>query len=328
MPAIQLPTQASPTPERCDTDRQLLERYVAHGDEGAFTTLVRRHAVSVLRACRRVLPHLADAEDVSQQTFVLLARRSRSIAWRASIRGWLCAVARRQALHARSALARSRRREELRGLFNADGYLNRSAESALADAARRELRSVVVSELDQLPEKYRAPAILCYLEGKTNQEAARLLGWPAGSMSRRLARARSLLHDRLTRKGFPLLVLLLLSVTGLFHLNRDMAADQVAQVMSDLRGPAAVLDRLETDPRAVDPAEIRNAAWQSAAAADRIRSPQSHLNRTGWERDVAAMHESAVALADALRGQDEQTILHRARRLHATCQHCHLVFRR
>ena len=65
----------------------------------------------------------------------------------------------------------------------------------------RDIRRVLDAALGQLPEKYRAPVVLCYLEGKTNEEAARQLGWPPGTMSRRLQRARSLLRQRLGRCG-------------------------------------------------------------------------------------------------------------------------------
>ena len=77
-------------------------------------------------------------------------------------------------------------------------------EGPALDVCRGELRSLLDEELRQLPTKYREPLILCYLEGKTNEQAAHHLGWPIGSMSRRLARGRGLLRRRLLRRGVTL----------------------------------------------------------------------------------------------------------------------------
>src|SRR3954466_1279462 len=72
------------------------------------------------------------------------------------------------------------------------------------DHSWSELRPVLHDEVNRLPEKYRVPVILCYLEGKTNEEAAQLLHWPVGTVKGRLSRARDLLRSRLTRRGLAL----------------------------------------------------------------------------------------------------------------------------
>ena len=135
-----------------------------------------------------------------------------------SVDGWLCAVARPAgaerpcqglpAVPSRTPIRQPRRwsiRWERVELFPSDYH-------PLCDPwdeiHRRDLSRVLHGALGQLPEKYKAAIELCYLEGKTNEEAARQLGWPAGSMSRRLKRARSLLRLRLVRMGLMLAVCL------------------------------------------------------------------------------------------------------------------------
>jgi hypothetical protein len=102
---------------------------------------------------------------------------------------WLHGVAYRTALHARARTVRREHHErEAASMYPA---------ASDADQARNDLRQRLDEELQRLPEVYRAPLVMCYLEGKTNIEAARILGWPPGSMSSRLTRGRELLRDRL-----------------------------------------------------------------------------------------------------------------------------------
>ncbi len=180
-----------------DSDGLLLERFGANRDEAAFTALVRRHGAMVFGVCRRVLCHEHDAEDVFQATFLVLARKAASLRSQRSLGGWLHEVAYHLALRVRENTARRQRNEsEVRSMTPRQ-------EPAL-DVCQQELRSLLDEELRQLPAKYREPLILCYLEGKTNEQAAQQLGWPIGSMSRRLARGRELLRRRLIRRGIAL----------------------------------------------------------------------------------------------------------------------------
>jgi RNA polymerase sigma factor (sigma-70 family) len=180
------------------TDSQLLERFAGQRDEAAFAVLVKRHGPMVLAVCRRLLQNTHDADDAFQATFLVLVRKAGSIAQPELLANWLYGVAYRVAVKARVRAARRSEHERRAPAM--------SLEDPLSEVTGRELRSVLDAEMNHLPEKYRAPLVLCYLEGKTNEEAARQLGWPTGSISGRLARARELLRKRLVRRGLALSV--------------------------------------------------------------------------------------------------------------------------
>jgi RNA polymerase sigma factor (sigma-70 family) len=185
------------------SDRQLLERFLRRHDEVAFEALVQRHGPMVLGVCRRVLGNEADAEDAFQATFLVLARKAQSVVKPELLAGWLFGVAWRVARKARAQVAR-RRKIEADG-----GPAPMSPPDPLQEVALQEMRVLLDEELQRLPRKYQAPLVLCYLEGLTNQEAARQLGWPIGSMSYRLARGRQMLRDRMGRRNRSLAPFLL-----------------------------------------------------------------------------------------------------------------------
>ena len=178
------------------TDAELLERFRAQRDEAAFTLLVQRHGPMVLGVCRRLLGEYHGAEDAFQATFLVLSHKAAAIHKSGSLAAWLHGVARRIARKARGSALRRQEQER------------RSAVEARAEpvdeATWDELRLVLDDELSQLPEKYRVPVVLCYLQGKTNEQAARELGCPKSSLSWRLGRARELLRERLVRRGITL----------------------------------------------------------------------------------------------------------------------------
>jgi RNA polymerase sigma factor (sigma-70 family) len=177
-------------------DDQLLERFTTRHDEGAFEALVQRYSSLVHGVCRRVLGHAQDAEDAFQATFLILARKAGTISKKQSLASWLYKVAYRTALRARSDKARRRSQEQ--------HALPRPALYSPADAARRELGMVLDEEVQRLPEKYRVPILLCYLQGQTNAEAAAQLNWPTGTVKIRLMRGREMLRQRLLRRGITL----------------------------------------------------------------------------------------------------------------------------
>src|SRR5216684_1077464 len=190
-----------------ETDQELLARFAARHEEAVFERLMERHGPMVLGVCRRMLSHEQDAEDVFQATFLVLARKAKSIRKRGSLGSWLCGVAYRLALKLRVTAARRRARErqasemQSRFTFRAGEMI---ATPTQTDSTWSDLRPLLDQELHRLPEKYRAPLVLCYLEGKTHLEAAQTLGWPSGSMSKRLEQGRELLRLRLGRRGVVL----------------------------------------------------------------------------------------------------------------------------
>jgi RNA polymerase sigma factor (sigma-70 family) len=179
------------------SDRELLRRFQAERDEGAFAEIVRRHQPMLLRVCRRVLSDGHDAEDVCQAAFLVLAKRASAVRWHDSVAGWLYRAARRLALKLQRADCRRRR-------YEARAQHRPPADEPPAALAARELQGVLDSELGRLPEKYRAPILLCCLEGRTRDEAARFLGWPLAAVKNRLEQGRARLRRRLARRGVTL----------------------------------------------------------------------------------------------------------------------------
>ena len=182
------------------TDAQLLHRYCSEHDQEAFADLVFRHGALVRSVCRRVLQHDQDAEDAFQAAFLVLAVKARSIRKGVTVPSWLHRVAFRVAMNAKKA----------RRLLPQDSSAAaaRPQDEPATAAALREAQVIVDEELNRLPEKYRAPFVLCCLDGMSRAEAATELGLKEGTLSSRLARARQELQQRLTRRGVVLSVAL------------------------------------------------------------------------------------------------------------------------
>ena len=177
------------------TDGQLIERFLSQRDdagEAAFRALVERHAPMVLRICRDILGDWHEAEDASQATFIVLARKSGSIQKRDSIVSWLFGVACRVAAKAKAKAARHRRHEERSAAL--------AAGTIVLDDSRVPWLELY-EEIDRLPEHLRGPLVLCYLKGHSQREAAARLGCPVRTLQNHLARGRERLRSRLARQG-------------------------------------------------------------------------------------------------------------------------------
>ncbi len=181
-------------PASGQSDGELLARFAASGDGAAFAALLGRHGPLVLSVCRRLLGHRQDAEDAFQATFLVLVSRAGAVSNRESLGSWLYRVAHRTALKARAAGDRRRRRE---------AQVDELPHPAAPPGEPRDW-GAVYDELNRLPGKYRAALVHCDLQGHSRREAAALLGLPEGTLSSRLATARRMLGERLSRRGVAL----------------------------------------------------------------------------------------------------------------------------
>jgi RNA polymerase sigma factor (sigma-70 family) len=174
------------------SDRQLVEWALARHDDAAFQAIVQRHGPMVYRVCRRALQHPQDAEDAFQATFLLLAQKLGTLRRQGSLASWLHGVAHRVTLKARARAAARRRHEQ-----------QAATPDALPpdDVTWREVRAALDLELSRLPDRWRLPLILCYLEGRTQDEAAGQLGWSKSTLRRRLRAGRNALGRRLKGHG-------------------------------------------------------------------------------------------------------------------------------
>jgi RNA polymerase sigma factor (sigma-70 family) len=189
----QLRTIASARAYEERSDPELLKLFLTQREEAAFVALVKRHGPMVLHVCRRIQGNEHDAEDVFQATFLLLARKAGSISKPESLASWLHGVAHRLALEAK--VQGSRRQTYERQAADMRSTSDDSQENW------RDLQETLDAALRQVPEKYRLPLLLCYLQGKTQEEAARQLGCPLGTVRSRLARGRERLKEVLERQG-------------------------------------------------------------------------------------------------------------------------------
>ena len=181
---------------RAFSDGELVRRLVEESDECALEALVRRHGPMVLGVCRRVLANSHDAEDAFQATFLLLMQKAGSLRLQGSVSSWLYGVACRVARRA-SADAARRRVHESRAPAQ-------SCPDTVREVTLREAQAAFDKALTRLPEKYRAPLVLCCLDGKTRDEAARELHCSLNTLKSRLEQGRDLLRRGLAGHGLTL----------------------------------------------------------------------------------------------------------------------------
>ena len=169
-------------------DAVLLNAYAQTRDAEAFAELVRRYAGLVYGTCLRVTRNPDEAEDAAQECFIELAKRAGSIT--GSLPGWLHATARHKAI---DGLRKASTRRE---------YEGQAVEMAQQrDTTWDDVMPHVDEALAVLPEELRAPILLHFLEGRTQEETAAALGVNQSTVSRRLEKGLETLRGQLKRSG-------------------------------------------------------------------------------------------------------------------------------
>jgi RNA polymerase sigma-70 factor (ECF subfamily) len=172
-------------------------RRVRDGETALFEILMRRYNQRLFRVARAILKDDGEAEDVMQQAHVNAYVHLDQFAERASFSTWLTKIA------VYEALARSRRRRatELHTVFESGEdtmtQIQTSAPNPEHQAFATELRILLESAIDSLPEHHRIVFTLREIEGLSTAETAECLSISEENVKTRLHRARALLRDHL-----------------------------------------------------------------------------------------------------------------------------------
>jgi RNA polymerase sigma factor (sigma-70 family) len=214
---------SSPSAPPPSGDAEALRHFVASADGESFERLVRSHERLVMGVCVRVLGNRHAAEDAFQETFLSLAKRAATIRDPGSLAGWLHRVASNEALRLR---IQSQRRAAREAAVEMEAVVPPPAPED------RQVFALIDETLGELPDKYRLPLVLRYMEGLSTDTAARRLGRPKGSMSTLIARGLELLRTGLHEKGVAVTGGLLLSaLTALAAQGQAAAPALIASVV-------------------------------------------------------------------------------------------------
>lgn len=252
-------------------DAELLSRFADDHDELAFRVLVGRYGPLVWNTCRRTLGDTPDAEDAFQAVFMSVVKKAELLR-REPLAGWLHQAAR---WVVQKTVVSARRRKGMEQRMKAQ-----KCKEAAESNSRAELYTELDKELVGLPERFRVPLLLHYLEGKSQLEVARILGCSRTSVQKRLAKGEALLRKRLERSGLTL------------------GAVTVASLLSEMRGagttPSGLID--STVSLAMD---FRNGMVTGPVAESvqlALRSMRSSSSSRVWLLAIACVSSIGIGL--------------------------------
>lgn len=246
------------------TDGQLLAAFNERGDQAAFASVVQRHGAMVLQTARNVMRDHHTAEDVAQAVFLVLARKAGGLSASPTVAPWLYRVAHDLAVNAV-------RRRQRQTTHEREFALNLPSENN-PPPLTADQRSQLSEQLRALPERYRAPLVLCYLEGQKPERAAALLGLEPPALRKRLERGRDQLRQRLGRAGWATstgaLASCLSAESGAAVLPATFVASTVKAASGDaVSTSVAVLSLTKEAMRMLFMCKVKTVSLTTAAAA-------------------------------------------------------------
>jgi RNA polymerase sigma factor (sigma-70 family) len=208
-------------------DQELLALYLRHRDPQAFGTIVARHGGMVLRTCFRLVGNVHDSEDAAQAVFLVLSRYPSKAT--GSLSGWLYKVARDTAITVLRSRARRARREEAAAM----------QKSTSSTPASPELKQELDHAIAGLPTRLREAVVVCHLEGRRQEEAARMLGCNQGTLSRRVADGLDRLRSILSRRGVMVTPAVLIAFLAEQNANAAVSASLLGGMQLTASGTTA-----------------------------------------------------------------------------------------
>jgi len=183
-----------------------LARWVAAGSHEAFAFLMRRYNQMLFRTARSILRDDAEAQDAVQDAYLLAYRAMGKFRGDAKLSTWLVRIT------VNESIARLRKRKRTAEVIRLDGEADLNSETTETDmkessterpesaASRAQMRKLLESKIDELPEAFRTVFVLRAVEEMSVEETAAALDIPDATVRTRFFRAKSLLRGSLSRE--------------------------------------------------------------------------------------------------------------------------------
>jgi RNA polymerase sigma-70 factor (ECF subfamily) len=186
---------------RVDLDLSIADsevvRRVLKGETELFEIIMRRYNQRLYRAARAILGNDSEAEQIMQDAYVLAYTHLAQFAQKAKFSTWLTKIAVNEALRHRRRRSRFVNFDSLAESSGEKGILSSAERTPEQKALNGELKNLLESEVDGLPERYRSVLVMRDVEGLNTAETAECLAVSEETVKTRLHRARALMRNRL-----------------------------------------------------------------------------------------------------------------------------------